>query len=74
MDGIVISKVSKQYFDVKGNPFLALNQVSFEWHQGENLAVIGESGSGKSTLARLIIGLEKPTSGNIQINGEDIAR
>ena len=40
MDGIVISKVSKQYFDVKGNPFLALNQVSFEWHQGENLAVI----------------------------------
>ena len=74
MDGIVISKVSKQYFDVKGNPFLALNQVSFEWRQGENLAVIGESGSGKSTLARLIIGLEKPTSGNIQINGEDIAR
>ena len=67
MDGIVISKVSKQYFDVKGNPFLALNQVSFEWRQGENLAVIGESGSGKSTLARLIIGLEKPTSGNIQI-------
>ena len=41
MDGIVISKVSKQYFDVKGNPFLALNQVSFEWRQGENLAVIG---------------------------------
>ena len=74
MDGIVISKVSKQYFDVKGNPFLALNQVSFEWRQGENLAVIGESGSGKSTLARLIIGLEKPTSGNTQINGEDIAR
>lgn len=73
MDGIVISKVSKQYFDVKGNPFLALNQVSFEWRQGENLAVIGESGSGKSTLARLIIGLEKPTSGSIQINGEDIS-
>ena len=60
MDGIVISKVYKQYFDVKGNPFLALNQVSFEWHQGENLAVIGECCSGKSTLERVVIVLEKP--------------
>ena len=68
MDGIVISKVSKQYFDVKGNPFLALNQVSFDWHQGHNLAVHGESDSGKTTPARLITWLETPTYVTNQLN------
>ena len=63
MDGVVISDVSKRYFDRRGNPFMALERVSFEWERGENLAIIGESGSGKSTLARLIIGLESPTKG-----------
>ena len=74
MDGVVISDVSKRYFDRRGNPFMALDQVSFKWERGENLAIIGESGSGKSTLARLIIGLENPTKGKIYIDGSDCSQ
>lgn len=74
MDGVVISDVSKRYFDRRGNPFMALERVSFEWERGENLAIIGESGSGKSTLARLIIGLESPTKGKIYIDGSDCSQ
>ena len=71
MDKIVISNVSKDYLDVKGNSFSALKNISFEWNSKENIAIIGESGSGKSTLARLIIGIEKPSSGQIMIENED---
>lgn len=74
MEDIEVINVSKQYFDTKGNPFRALDRVSFSWSQRENLAVIGESGSGKSTLARLIIGLEKPSEGQIIIKGENSAK
>lgn len=45
-----------------------INQV----YHNENLAIEGKSDSGKSTLARLLIGLEKPTSGKILLDGEDI--
>ena len=42
-------------------------------NRGETLAVLGRSGTGKSVLLRLIIGLEKPDSGSIRIQGQDIA-
>jgi phospholipid/cholesterol/gamma-HCH transport system ATP-binding protein len=41
--------------------------------RGETLAVLGRSGTGKSVLLRLIIGLEKPDSGSVRINGQEIA-
>lgn len=44
-----------------------LNGVSFDWHQGEIIALMGANGSGKSTLARLIAGLIEPTAGEIQL-------
>lgn len=49
-----------------------LQGINLSVKQGETLAVIGASGSGKSTLLRLIIGLLKPTSGEIWINGRTI--
>ena len=74
MEGFVVDQVSKTYIDEKQMPFQVLHDVSFSWSAGENVAVLGESGSGKSTLAQLLIGIEKPNSGTITWNGEDITR
>ena len=47
----------------------ALNGVSFQIYKGEFCAIVGTSGSGKSTLLNMLAGLEKPTKGEIIING-----
>lgn len=50
----------------------ALDNVSFTVEKGEFIAIIGASGSGKSTLLHLIGGVDRPTSGKVYIEGEDI--
>ncbi len=47
----------------------ALKGVSLRLHSGHSLGIVGESGSGKSTLARLVMALETPTSGRVQLRG-----
>ncbi len=49
-----------------------LRDISLRLHRGESLAVMGRNGAGKSTLFRLLLGLEKPDSGNVLIMGKDI--
>ncbi len=49
-----------------------LDGVGFDLLAGESLAVTGPSGSGKTTLLNIIASLEKPTSGSVQVNGEDV--
>ncbi len=53
---------------------LALNGVSLTLMPGKSLGIVGESGSGKSTLARLIMALERPSSGSVLIAGRDVNR
>src|SRR5437867_5061497 len=48
--------------------------IDLDVAQGETLAVLGRSGSGKSVLLKLIIGLQKPDSGSIQIHDEEITK
>ncbi len=52
----------------------ALEDASFTLREGEFLGVVGESGSGKSTLARLIVGLDRPTTGRIILAGADVTK
>lgn len=51
--------------------FPAVDQVSFEVHEGELVTLLGPSGSGKSTILRLIAGLLQPSTGHVEIAGED---
>ena len=51
-----------------------LHDLSFDIAQGEFLALMGPSGSGKSTLLNLIAGIDKPDSGELRIDGEDVSR
>ncbi|VXB49620.1 putative peptide transport fused subunits of ABC superfamily: ATP-binding components [Arthrobacter sp. 9V] len=51
----------------------AVDDVSLNINRGETLALVGESGSGKSTVARLLLRLDKPTSGSVVFDGVDLA-
>ena len=68
---VEIGNVSKTYKLGKTN-VEALNDVSLKIHEGEMVALIGASGSGKSTLLQLIGGLDKPTRGNVIVDGVDL--
>ena len=50
----------------------ALSGVSFKLEAGKSLGVVGESGSGKSTLARLVMALDRPSAGQVLLNGVDL--
>jgi peptide/nickel transport system ATP-binding protein len=52
----------------------AVADVSFTIHSGQTFGLVGESGCGKTTIGRLIVGLEKPTSGSIDFQGKDLAK
>jgi putative ABC transport system ATP-binding protein len=68
---ITLSQVSKAYNGKR--QVTALHPVDVNIERGEMVAIVGPSGSGKSTLLNLIGGLDKPTSGEITIDGESLA-
>lgn len=74
---ISISNLTKTYAikssGFKSTPFTAVENVSLEITRGTTTALVGESGSGKSTVAKMLLGLEKPTSGQIVIDEQDIS-
>ena len=75
---VVVARDLRQVYKI-GRGFLrpsehlqAVGGVSFTLQAGKTLAVVGESGCGKSTLARMVSLIEKPTAGELQLNGVDV--
>ncbi|MGO1628061.1 MULTISPECIES: dipeptide ABC transporter ATP-binding protein [unclassified Microbacterium] len=72
---VEVRDLVKEYSIRKGGfrsePFRAVDNVSFQIPKGRTLALVGESGSGKSTVAKMVLQLEKATSGSVLIEGRD---
>jgi len=71
MSILKVKNLSKIYGE-KDIKTIAVDNVSFEVEKGEFVAIIGASGSGKSTLLHMIGGVDKPTTGEIEVNGTNI--
>ena len=54
------------------NEVRALDDISFSVPKGQFLAIIGPSGSGKSTLLHILGGVDRPTSGTVWVDGQDV--
>lgn len=72
---LTVASVSRSYrlpsyFWSRKVPVPVLNDISFTLHKGEILGLVGESGSGKTTLGKMIVGLDSPQSGTIDLAGE----
>lgn len=71
MEILKVEKLTKIY-GKDSTEVVALDNVSFSVEKGEFVAIVGASGSGKSTLLHLIGGVDRPTSGKVYIDGNDI--
>lgn len=69
---IVFVKELKKYYGLENNLTKALDGVTLEIYKGEFVAIVGRSGSGKTTLLNIIGGLDRPTSGEVYINGQSL--
>ena len=69
---IQLKNLSKS-FSTSSGQLIAVDNVNITVEQGEIFGIIGYSGAGKSTLIRLLNGLEKPTSGSVTVNGQEIS-
>ena len=83
-DPVLQIKNLLKHFPIPRGPLAALRQqparhvhavddISFEVHPGEIVALVGESGCGKTTTAKLLMGLEQPSGGTIHFRGQDVA-
>ena len=71
-DLLIIENISKSFTVDKNKELKALKNVNIRLKKGECIGIVGESGCGKSTLARIIIGIEKKTSGKIIFDDKEI--
>ncbi len=68
---ILFANVSKTFHKHDGTPFFACRNLSFEVKTREIVAIVGETGCGKSTSFNILLGLQKPNSGDVKVLGTD---
>lgn len=71
MEMLRVENLTKVY-GTGENQVRALDGVSFSVDKGQFVAIIGPSGSGKSTLLHILGGVDRPTSGKVYMNGQDV--
>ncbi len=69
---MIEAKALTKIYKTAGEELVALNKVSVQVASGESLAIVGKSGSGKSTLMHTLATLDRPTSGSLKINGQEV--
>jgi putative ABC transport system ATP-binding protein len=74
MDNVLIAKNLRKIYGARGYSYTALQDIDMEIKQGEFVGIMGPSGAGKTTLLNIISTIDKPTSGSILIDGDDIVK
>ncbi|GAY72097.1 ABC transporter ATP-binding protein [Lentilactobacillus kosonis] len=71
---LTTSNVHKVYGEKTEKPYEALKGITFEANEGEFVGIMGASGSGKTTLLNILATLDQPTSGQVEIGGQDVTK
>lgn len=74
MKNVLVANNVKKVYGSRGNIYPALDNINLEIKEGEFIGIMGPSGAGKTTLLNVISTIDKPTSGNIIIDGDDIVK
>lgn len=74
MKNVLVANNVKKVYGSRGNLYPALDNINLEIKEGEFIGIMGPSGAGKTTLLNVISTIDKPSSGTITIDGDDIVR
>jgi len=74
MENVLVARNLKKVYGSRGNVYNALNDIDLEIKEGEFIGIMGPSGAGKTTLLNIISTIDKPTSGIVTIDKEDLAK
>ena len=74
MENVLVARNLKKVYGSRGNVYNALNDINLEIKEGEFIGIMGPSGAGKTTLLNIISTIDKPTSGIVTIDKEDLAK
>ncbi|MPM69359.1 ABC transporter ATP-binding protein YxdL [bioreactor metagenome] len=74
MKDVLVAKNLRKVYGSRGNVYTALHDIDLNIKEGEFVGIMGPSGAGKTTLLNIISTIDKPSSGTVTIDGEDIVK
>lgn len=74
MENVLVAKNLKKVYGSRGNAYTALDNINLEIKEGEFVGIMGPSGAGKTTLLNIISTIDKPTSGIVTVDNDDITK